>query len=717
MSWSNKYKRSINCDSPKGFSQRAHCAARKKRKRGEETKSKSPFNETYKIKPHKTVEQIAKKHRLEVSFVQRQLEMGIPIEHEHTKDKILATDIALQHLDEIPDYYTRLKKMESDAKKHHKKFKDVKENVTIENSEGKTFLEVIDLIKPDPIKSSVKEDLRNWFDPNHPDGGWKRYNTKGEAIGPCAREPGEAKPKCLSNKKAAQLRSQGGAKKIASAVKRKRKEDPVANRRGKGEKPKMVSNKINEQSEMVRYCPKCQKDETRSECKYGPSFWSLYSTPSNLTSNQMKFDIAQVHPANESKEPMDHEYSMARSELDTIVKSAKKLQKKFKKGEGEIEAWVQSKITKAADYVNTASNYIDSGEMSKEEFEYLEENNKPTNPSLWSKAKSLAKQKFDVYPSAYANGWAAKWYKSKGGGWKSVSEACWDGYEQQGMKKKGKKMVPNCVKKEEYSNWREDFIFEGWEDKIRNMSPKQIEDLKKANPGAAGKIDAMVKKASSATPNPVGRGPQMPQVPKKPQSAGMEVTRADVSGRTRAAQAAASGSTAYKPGVGVTKDFKLDPNFKTPKSASAVNAAREGGMASKLLKLAKNPKVAIPLAIAGGVAGLMSAPKKGQQQKEDYSNWREELGLTELLEDWQKVNRQDKTDGLSQKAVDAYRRENPGSKLQTAVTEKKPTGKRKKRRANFCRRMKGMKSKLTSAKTARDPDSRINKALRRWNCH
>ena len=35
-------------------------------------------------------------------------------------------------------------------------------------------------------------------------------------------------------------------------------------------------------------------------------------------------------------------------------------------------------------------------------------------------AKSLAKSKFDVYPSAYANGWAAKWYKSKGGGWKKA---------------------------------------------------------------------------------------------------------------------------------------------------------------------------------------------------------------------------------------------------------------------------------------------------------
>ena len=87
-----------------------------------------------------------------------------------------------------------------------------------------------------------------------------------------------------------------------------------------------------------------------------------------------------------------------------------------------------------------------------------------------------------------------------------------------------------------------------------------------------------------------------------------------------------------------------------------------------------------------------------------------------IKEDWQKVNRKDKTDGLSQKAVDAYRRENPGSKLQTAVTEKKPTGKRAARRKSFCSRMKGMKKRLTSAKTANDPDSRINKALRRWNC-
>ena len=95
----------------------------------------------------------------------------------------------------------------------------------------------------------------------------------------------------------------------------------------------------------------------------------------------------------------------------------------------------------------------------------------------------------------------------------------------------------------------------------------------------------------------------------------------------------------------------------------------------------------------------------------------EQLEQLEEVAAWQRKEGKSESGGLNHKGIESYRRENPGSKLQTAVTEKKPTGKRAKRRANFCRRMKGMKSKLTSAKTARDPDSRINKALRRWNCN
>ena len=57
------------------------------------------------------------------------------------------------------------------------------------------------------------------------------------------------------------------------------------------------------------------------------------------------------------------------------------------------------------------------------------------------------------------------------------------------------------------------------------------------------------------------------------------------------------------------------------------------------------------------------------------------------------------------------------SGVKAPVTESKPTGKRKSRKASFCARMSGMKKKLTGAKKRRDPDSRINKSLCKWNCN
>ena len=77
-------------------------------------------------------------------------------------------------------------------------------------------------------RGMIKEDLRNWFDPKHPGGGWKRVNTKGEVVGPCAREPGEPKPKCMSNAKRAML----SKKERAAAVRAKRKHDPNPERKG-----------------------------------------------------------------------------------------------------------------------------------------------------------------------------------------------------------------------------------------------------------------------------------------------------------------------------------------------------------------------------------------------------------------------------------------------------------------------------------------------------
>ena len=384
------------------------------------------------LKPHKSVEQIAKKHRLEVSFIKHQLEMGIPIEHEHTKDKVLATDIALQHLDEIPDYYTRLKKMEASAKKEHKKFKDMKEETR-----------------------SGDQGLHDWFGKSKSSSGKRGWVQLGGKFSgePCARQPGQTStPKCGSSKMKRDL----SAKEEEGAFKRKNRLDPNQPEKTGGSKPtnvrteemnlqevkdkpgkdsgkkdacytkvksrydvwpsayasgalvkcrkvgaanwgtksedcwdgyvakgmkkkgkKIVPNCVPVNSESTeslgydwdtpireradRYCPRCEKLERRLECKYGPRYWDTFSLPAELINSKKEYNTIMPHPANE-----DYEYSMARSEISTIIGAAKRLKKKMGKGEGNIEAWVQSKITKAADYLDTAADYVDSGEMKKE---------------------------------------------------------------------------------------------------------------------------------------------------------------------------------------------------------------------------------------------------------------------------------------------------------------------------------------------------------------
>jgi len=70
--------------------------------------------------------------------------------------------------------------------------------------------------------------------------------------------------------------------------------------------------------------------------------------------------------------------------------------------------------------------------------------------------------------------------------------------------------------------------------------------------------------------------------------------------------------------------------------------------------------------------------------------------------------------GMTKAGVARYRRENPGSKLKTAVTEKNPTGKRASRRKSYCARSAGQMKKFPKA--AKDPNSRLRQARRRWKC-
>jgi hypothetical protein len=454
------------------------------------------------VKSYKTPKEIAAKHNVPLDKIIQQVKMGTKVEGEHTTSKGGAKITALQHVDELPDYYSKLKKIEK-----------------------------------------IKEgSLHQWFKGSKSkDGkpGWVQSDGSS-----CANEPGETKtPKCFSSSKLASM----SKSEIRSAVKRKRQQDPGQQQKSGAAKPTYVSTdkpekKMNEESDVkskgsgekdacyhkvkarfkvwpsayasgalvkcrqkgaknwgnkseevsveqqyekdTKYCLLCKKNEKRDECSYGPQMWDRYT-------------IAKIHPANESKIHEDHkevasgkkkdeEGYMARVEFDQIERAINILRKHIKKGDQQIPAWVQSKITRAADFIDTAAEYMQSDE--------------------------------------------------------DISEACWQGYKQVGMKKKGKKMVPNCVPANE--------------------------------------------------------------------------------------------------------DTCLT-----------------------------------------------------------FSQFMAEVAA------WQRKEGKNQSGGLNEKGRKSYERENPGSDLKSPS---KKVG--NPRRASFCARMSGMKKKLTSAKTANDPNSRINKSLRAWNC-
>ena len=83
---------------------------------------------------------------------------------------------------------------------------------------------------------------------------------------------------------------------------------------------------------------------------------------------------------------------------------------------------------------------------------------------------------------------------------------------------------------------------------------------------------------------------------------------------------------------------------------------------------------------------------------------------THKTEAWTRKEGKSESGGLNAKGRASYNRANPGSNLKAPQPQGGP------RKKSFCARMSGMKSKLTSSKTANDPNSRINKSLRKWKC-
>lgn len=237
----------------------------------------------------------------------------------------------------------------------------------------------------------TSEDLRDWFGAGKEGGigggGWDRYNTQGERIGKCGGADerggeGEGKPKCLSKEKAAQLRAQGGKTAIANAVKRKKAQDPVTNRKGTGNAPRPVSNRIGE----------------------APQY--------SLNKDTL---LRNIHALNPEQADMLVKRLFGWQYSADEINGRKRITK-------ALSQWAQPVKVAIANTWKDAISQVPGHKVplfAGREMTPLHEKNTPTDPDLWSRAKSEAKKRFDVYPSAYANGWAAKWYKERGGGWRT----------------------------------------------------------------------------------------------------------------------------------------------------------------------------------------------------------------------------------------------------------------------------------------------------------
>ena len=533
--------------------------------------------------------------------------------------------------------------------------------------------------------------LRDWFSKSKSsDGkpGWVQLGGK-YAGKPCAKQPGQTtKPKCGSSKMKRNLSKDEEER----AFRRKNRQDPNPDRKGKA--------------------------------------------------------------INVKTEAKDHEVSMAQSQLSSVEKDVKALKKKLGKKEKNLPAWMQAKITDTEHNMDAAAGY-----MKKEEFTTLPLHVEiPTNirdfnlglmfrESLDKNSgmlfvfEEVAQQSFHMRETkipldiafiredgiiesikqlepfdesaVYSNGKVfcalevnRGWFEENNvevGDQIEIEEgekdACyhkvksrysvWPSAYASGAlvkcRKVGAKNWGNKTKKEgyEFADWRSDFIATEYEFTDLITAEEEMKEAKKCWPGYEKKG---TQKLFGKTYN---------RCVKKEESECSHTEKG--------------------------KDCPIHGMDSCPEEVTeATTLPRKTGQIIRVFLTFRGRLYIIqmffPSVVKPSRAEVQAQIEKvypgGKVRNYDVSDY--EPGQPLLQTEgaaWTKKAGKSESGGLNEKGRKSYERENPGSDLKAPS---KKVG--NKRRASFCARMKGMKKKLTSAKTANDPDSRINKSLRAWNC-
>jgi len=517
-----------------------------------------------------------------------------------------------------------------------------------------------------------EEGLRDWFGKSKSKGGkpgWVQV-VSGK---PCARQPGQkSTPKCVSSAKRASM----SKSERESAQRRKRAADPNQPQKTGAAKPTYVSTdkpkkKMSESTEFVTLPLQVEIPSNIRDFNLGLMFRESLEENSGML---FIFDEAekQSFHMTETRIPLD----IAFITHDGIIESIK-----------QLEPLDETPVSSDGDDVICALE-VNRGWFEQHDIEVgdeidIEEGKKD---ACYHKVKS----RYSVWPSAYASGALVKCRKVGAANWGNKSkkeeteyeldEKCWKGYEKKGMKTMFGKRYPNCVKKEEtevvegkysssvratYGGKTETFPVETYKKKSKKVKNEQIDEYY----GMAGGMGGSLSKRL--------RDERLKSLPK---------TDAEAKKKEEVKEAAI--------------------------------LPRKTGQIVKVLLTFRGKMYAIqmffPSVVKPSRAEVQDQIEKvypgGKVRSYDISDYEPGQPLLHT-EDWQKKSGKNPEGGLNEKGRKSYERQNPGSDL------KRPSKKvGNPRRASFCARMKGMKKKLTSAKTANDPDSRINKSLRAWNC-
>jgi len=302
------------------------------------------------------------------------------------------------------------------------------------------------------------------------------------------------------------------------------------------------------------------------------------------------------------------------------------------------------------------------------------------------------------------------------------AQKCWPGYEKKGTKKMFGKTYNNCVKKEEVEleekkKAKKDYdgdgkIESGTQEYLgsRDKAIKKAISVKEGHYGSA--VNKIPKELDKAVALHSSQAKRLRASDEFKKDAGKTANK--IPGQLDKAVAMHTKQAKQLRDAGVGDEKNCGCGQTPCKTYGKKKKEMSEGKKDACYHKVKSRYSVWPSAYASGAlvkCRKVGAANWGNKTKKESYSWRDDFDYIKEGAAWTRKEGKNKSGGLNEKGRKSYERENPGSDLK-APSKKKGN----KRRKSFCARMKGMKKKLTSKKTARDPNSRINKSLRAWNC-